>query len=189
MEKLSKFFKKKVISVKKFCIAFLTLIMLLTLAADTSSAYSDIATKDALVAYVGTEAFTKLTAGERQSCLNWLSKGGEMSLYCKSAVMKLVSLDPNAVTAEQRQALVYAASDCDVPPCAKAGNNTVIVEKNYDTGAAIIGGIIGIGIGLIIANNVGHHHYAPAPRPHHFRPAPFVMPPKPHHFSRQRRRH
>ena len=159
---------------KKFAIAFLALVLL---SVGVSAACAAVQAKDALIAYVGTEAFTKLNAGERQACVEWLAKGGAMGPECRKAVMRLIALAPGAVTVEQRQALVLAASDSVASVPVSNADTPVIVEKKDDTGAVIVGGLFGILAGLVIANNVGHHrHYAPVPpQP---RPPHFVRPPR-----------
>ena len=148
---------------KKLVIVFLSVVLLVI---GVSAACAAVQAKDVLIAYIGTEAFTKLDAGERQACVEWLIEGGAMGPECKKAVMKLIALDPGAVPVEQRQALSLAASDpVASTPITNAGT-PVIVEKKDDTGAVIVGGLFGILAGLVIANNVGHHrHYAPSP-PH-----------------------
>ena len=93
---------------KKLVVVFLSLVLL---SVGVSAACAAVQAKDALIAYVGTEAFTKLNAGERQACVEWLAEGGAMGPECKKAVMRLIALAPGAVTVEQRQALVLAASD------------------------------------------------------------------------------
>ena len=159
---------------KKFAIAFLALVLL---SVGVSAACAAVQAKDALIAYVGTEAFTKLNAGERQACVEWLAKGGTMGPECRKAVMRLIALAPGAVTVEQRQALALAASDSVASAPASNADTPVIVEKKDDTGAVIVGGLFGILAGLVIANNVGHHrHYAPAPPAP--RPPVFVRPPR-----------
>ena len=147
--------------------------------------------RDAMIAYTGTDAFTKLTSMERQACVDWLVHGGEMSEKCSKAVMKLVSYAPNAVSAEQRQALIAEAS----------GNNTVsqpepqptteeqpqIVKKNDDTGKIIAVGLLGVLAGLIIHNNVGHHKSTPSytpPEPPRHEPPHRNNPPQPQHLNR-----
>ena len=159
---------------KKFAIAFLSLVLF---SFGVSVACAAVLAKDALIAYVGTEAFTKLPSGERQACVEWLAEGGAMGPECKKAVMRLIALAPGAVTVEQRQALVLAASDSVASVPVSNADTSVIVEKKDDTGAVIVGGLLGILAGLVIANNVGHHrHYAPAPpQP---RPPHFVHPPR-----------
>ena len=159
---------------KKFAVVLLSAVLITV---GVSAACAAVQAKDALIAYVGTEAFTKLSAGERQACVEWLAEGGAMGPECKKAVMRLIALAPGAVTVEQRQALALAASD---PVASVPGGNSdtpVIVEKKDDTGAVIVGGLLGILAGLVIANNVGHHrHYAPAPS--HPRPPDMVRPPR-----------
>ena len=160
---------------KKFAIALLSIVFI---AVGVSVACAAVQAKDVLIAYVGNEAFTKLSAGERQACVEWLAEGGVMGPECKKAVMKLIALAPGAVTVEQRQVLALAASDSVASSPVSNADTPVIVEKKDDTGAVIVGGLFGILAGLVIANNVGHHrHYAPAPphpRPPEFRRGPHV---------------
>lgn len=159
---------------KKVVIVFLSVALI---AVGVSVACAAVQAKDALIAYVGTEAFTKLNAGERQACVEWLAEGGVMGPECKRAVMRLIALAPGAVTVEQRQALVLAASDSVASAPVSNADTPVIVEKKDDTGAVIVGGLFGILAGLVIANNVGHHrHYAPAPPAP--RPPVVVRPPR-----------
>ena len=159
---------------KKLVVAFLSLVLL---SIGVSAACAAVQAKDALIAYVGTEAFTKLNAGERQACVEWLAEGGAMGPVCREAVMRLIALAPGAVTVEQRQALVLAASDSVASAPVSNADTPVIVEKKDDTGAVIVGGLFGILAGLVIANNVGHHrHYAPAPPA--ARPPEFARPPR-----------
>jgi len=169
------FLRKDGEKMKKFAMLFLSVALIVLCA---GAAWSAIQAKDALIAYVGTEAFTKLNAGERQACVEWLAEGGAMGPECKKAVMRLIALAPGAVTVEQRQALVLAASDSVASSPVSKADTPVIVEKKDDTaGAAIVGGLFGILAGLVIANNVGHHrHYAPAPPAP--RPPAFARPPR-----------
>ena len=160
---------------KKFAIVFLSVVLIVF---GVSVACAAVQAKDALIAYVGTEAFTKLNAGERQACVGWLAEGGAMGAECKKAVMRLIAIAPSAVTVEQRQALIMVASDSVASTPVSSANTPVIVEKKDDNvDAAIVGGLFGILAGLVIANNVGHHrHYAPAPPAP--RPPDFARPPR-----------
>ena len=74
---------------KKLVVVFLSLVLL---SVGVSAACAVVQAKDALIAYVGTEAFTKLNAGERQACVEWLAEGGAMGPECKKAVMSLIAL-------------------------------------------------------------------------------------------------
>ena len=123
------------------------------------SAFAGSLARDAMVAYSGTEAFERLTPAERQACLSWLVRGGEMDELCRRAVMQLVSEAPNAVLPEQRQALIAEASGSEIvqetpPPPPPAPETPKIVKKD-NTGAIIAAGVVGIIAGMIIHNNVG----------------------------------
>lgn len=141
------------------------------------SANADTPAREGMIKYTGTDAFTKLSAEEREACTSWLVYGGEMNDKCKSAVMKLTTEAPDAVTAEQRQALIAAASGSTYTenkntaktpePVQEAPKQEIKKSKNYGGYAAVLG--LGILAGLIIHNNTKHHHNA-APEPP--RPAP-----------------
>ena len=125
------------------------------------SASADTLARDAMMTYTGTEAFTKLTSMERQACVDWLVHGGEMSEKCSKAVKKLVAYDPNAVTQEQRQALIaeasgysQTASDSEYSP-SRTENPPVIVKQEDNTGKYIAIGVLGVIAGMVIHNNVG----------------------------------
>lgn len=173
------------------------LAVLVIVGAWSCSAFADSLARDGMVAYSGTEAFERLTPSERQACVNWLVRGGEMDSLCRQAVMRLVSEAPDAVMPEQRQALIAEASGTEIvqetPP---PPPETPKVVKKDNTGAIIAAGVVGIIAGMIIHNNVGgsrrddpppHPHYRPAPpRPHPHagpppRPAPIRRPPTPVH--------
>ncbi len=158
---------------RKVTIVFLSVFLIII---GVNAACAAVQAKDALIAYVGTEAFTKLNAGERQACVEWLAEGGTMGAECKKAVMRLIALAPGAVTVEQRQALIQAASNSVSYVPVGGAETPVIVEKKDDTGAIIVGGLVGLLAGLVIANNNGgRHHYVPAPpcpRPPDFRRGP-----------------
>ena len=125
------------------------------------SASADSLARDAMMTYTGTNAFTKLTSMERQACVDWLVHGGDMSEKCCKAVKKLVAYDPNAVTPEQRQALIaeatgysesastqeYSPSRRETPP--------QIVKQEDNTGKYIAIGVLGVIAGMVIHNNVG----------------------------------
>ncbi|MBQ7221640.1 MAG: hypothetical protein IJS28_11750 [Synergistaceae bacterium] len=165
-----------------------TIIILALLAAITISTYpadADTLARDALIAYSGTEAFTKLEASERQACMEWLVRGGTMTAECSSAVMKLVSQAPDAVTPEQRQALIAEASGRTGTASAKPApvpetSEPQISKKNDDTGKIVAVGLLGVLAGLIIHNNVRHHKSSPSYTPEPPRPAPQVRPAPPH---------
>ena len=150
-------------------------------------ANADALARDALITYSGTDAFTKLESGERQACVEWLVRRGTMSEECSKAVMKLVALAPEAVTAEQRQALISEASG--EVKAASAGTATVpvpaeekpqITKKNDDSGKIVAIGLLGLLAGLVIHNNVKHHKSSPsyAPAPPRPAPAPDRRPPQ-----------
>ena len=81
-----------------------------------SAASADTLARDGMVAYSGTDAFTHLIPEERQACVNWLVHGGQMNELCSSAVMKMVTEAPDAVTPQQRQALIAEASGTTSTP-------------------------------------------------------------------------
>ena len=130
------------------------------------SASADTLARDAMVTYSGTSAFSRLSPSERQACVDWLVHGGEMSKKCSEAVMKLVSYAPDAVTPEQRQALIAEASG---ETYTEAPAQAAKISKQEDnTGKYIAIGVLGVIAGLIIHNNVGSSRrsepsYKPAP--------------------------
>ena len=139
-------------------------------------AFADTPAREGMIAYSGTEAFTKLTPDERQACTSWLVYGGEMDNACKNAVLKLTSEAPDAVSAEQRQALIAAASgNAESAPVAKAKKSAPVkqeepkaeVKKEDNTGKYIVAGVIGVILGMVIHNNVGgsRHNAAPVYQP------------------------
>ncbi|MBQ7544800.1 MAG: hypothetical protein IJT02_07655 [Synergistaceae bacterium] len=144
--------------------------LLVVIAAGACSASADTPAREGMIAYSGTEAFTKLTPEERQACTSWLVYGGEMNDDCKKATMKLIAEAPEAVTAEQRKALTAAASGNTVAaktPEAPKQEEPPVIKKD-DTGAKIAAiGLIAI-MGLVIHNNMKRHHrsepvYQPEP--------------------------
>ena len=182
-----------------------TIIILVLLAAITISTYPAYAgaeaydpAREAMITYTGSEAFTKLTKLERKACTEWLIHGGEMSEKCSKAVMKLVSLAPDEVTAEQRQALIAEASGYDTAAQTQPQTEEPpqIVKKEDNTGKYIAIGLLGVLAGLVIHNNVGHSKPAPSytppapPRhepPHRNSPQHVSRPPQqrqPQHVSR-----
>ena len=165
-------------------ILLLALIAVMTMG--VCSAYADTPAREGMIAYSGTDAFTHLTSEEREACTSWLVYGGEMSDLCKKATMKLIAEAPDAVTAEQRQALTAAASGVTVasqkPKEAPKEEPKAEIKKKDYTGHAIVLGL-GILAGLIIHNNTKHHRSAPAnppqpphPQPHRFSPHPAPTP-------------
>ena len=177
-------------------IIFLAVFITLTLGVCIASA--DTLARDAMITYSGTDAFTKLTSMERQACVDWLVHGGTMSERCSKAVMKLTSMAPNEVTAEQRQALIAEASGVTTAETAQAqtepqtqSEQPQIVKKEDNTGKYVAIGLLGVLAGLVIHNNVGHHKAAPSynppapprnnpPRVEHRAP----QPPRPQQVSR-----
>ena len=174
---MSRYNTMKGVIIMRKVIVFLAVCMLLITGA--CAACADTLARDAMITYTGTDAFTKLTSMERQACVNWLVHGGTMDEKCSKAVMKLVSRAPDAVTAEQRQALIAEASGIDDTVTA-SGTSTAqteseppqISKKDDDTGKIIAIGLLGVLAGLIIHNNVGNHKSAPSYRPAPPRPAP-----------------
>lgn len=163
-------------------------IVLSVMCVGVSCAFADTLARDALVSYTGTEAFTNLMPEERQACVSWLVHGGVMDEQCKGAVMKLVTEAPDAVSAEQRQALIAEASGVGSPgsePAVKTAKakkapepvktEQTTIKKDDDTaGKMVLAGVIGLIAGLVIHNNVGHksssHSAPPAYRPEPPRP-------------------
>lgn len=125
------------------------------------SASADSLARDAMMTYTGHDAFTKLTSMERQACVDWLVHGGDMSEKCCKAVKKLVAYAPDAVTPEQRQALIAEASGysetATSPEYSPARTETPpqIVKQEDNTGKYIAIGVLGVIAGMVIHNNVG----------------------------------
>ncbi|MBQ7154523.1 MAG: hypothetical protein IJR85_03075 [Synergistaceae bacterium] len=144
-------------------------------------AFADTPAREGMIAYSGTEAFTKLAPDERQACTSWLVYGGEMDNACKNAVLKLTSEAPDAVTAEQRQALIAAASGnastttAKTPAPVKQEEPKTEIKKDDNTGKYLAAGVLGVVLGMVIHNNVGHRHRnnaSPVYQPEPPRPAP-----------------
>jgi hypothetical protein len=142
-------------------------------------AFADTPAREGMIAYSGTEAFTKLAPDERQACTSWLVYGGDMSDACKNAVLKLTSEAPDAVTAEQRQALIAAASGkvttAKTSTPAKQEEPKTEIKKDDNTGKYLAAGVLGVILGMVIHNNVGHrsrNNAAPVYQPEPPRPAP-----------------
>ena len=153
------------------------------------SASADTPAREGMIAYSGTEAFTKLTPEEREACTSWLVYGGEMNDDCKRATMKLIAEAPEAVTAEQRKALTAEASGNAASaktPEPPVQQEPTTIKKDDNTGKYIAVGLLGVLAGLIIHNNVGHHHKA-APSEPPYRPEP--PRPAPNHNRRPPSRH
>lgn len=159
----------------------LSLTVITLLIAGTSVAFADDEARDAMIAYAGTDTFSKLLPEERQACMMWVAEGGKMSETCRGAVVRMISEDPDAVTPSQRKALLAAASgtvSASKPkaPAPAPAENTTTIKKSDNTGAIIAVGIIGIIAGMVIHNNWPRHRnsepsYGPPPPPHH-QPAP-----------------
>ena len=188
---------------KKIIISVSVLIFVMTCA---FSASADTLARDAMIKYSGTEAFTNLTPAERESCVNWLVYGGTMNDDCKAAVMKLTAQAPEAVTSEQREALIAEASgqitttsSTSTSTTSKSRTKTkstttqapkeetpTISKNNDNTGTLVAVGLLGVLAGLIIHNNVKHRSgpvytpEPPRPAPNDRRaPAGNNMPPQP----------
>ena len=162
------------------------LAVLVVMTMGVCSAYADTPAREGMIAYSGTEAFTHLTAEEREACTSWLVYGGEMSDACKKATMKLIAEAPDAVTAEQRKALTAAASgntgDTDGTSTAQKPKEApqekpkaeISKKKDYTGHAVVLG--LGILAGFIIHNNSKHHNHratpANPPQPQRFAPQP-----------------
>lgn len=152
--------------------------------AGTSSAFAadyDEA-RDAMIAYSGTEAFTKLLPEERQACMYWVYEGGEMNETCRGAVRTLIAEAPDAVTNSQRKALLAAASGHTSRSRSQPIEEKKKSEVQKDnTGGLIAAGVAAVILGLVIHNNIGRSHsrpsYGPPPPPppygHH---APHMPP-------------
>ena len=132
--------------------------------------------REAMVAYSGTEAFTRLTAEERQACTGWLVYGGTMSEECRKAVIRLVSDAPDAVTPEQRQALLAEASgtsgNTEAPqrdtarkpsssPAPLSEDRTPTIKKSDTAGKIVAAGVAALLIGLVLHNNTKRHRNGP----------------------------
>ena len=185
----------------KRAIIFLAVFMLLVTGMYSASA--DTLARDAMVTYSGTSAFSRLSPSERQACVEWMVHGGEMSEKCSKAVMKLVSYAPDAVTPEQRQALIAEASgetyteSIPAPAPARTETPPQIVKQEDNTGKYIAIGVLGVIAGMVIHNNVGGsrrsepscrpappRHYPPRYAPHHVSRPPVRHPNPPRPVSR-----
>ncbi len=161
----------------------LSVIAVVIIGSSTAFAYDENEAREAMIAYSGTEAFTKLLPEERRACMLWVSDGGKMSETCRSAVTRLISEEPDAVTPAQRKALLSAAAGINVQPSAKTtaktptpppSNNDTVIKNDDNTGAIIVAGIVGLIAGMIIHNNWPRHSSRPSyiPAPYHHRPYP-----------------
>ena len=167
---------------KKFFLA-LSAISLVIIFSSISFAYTEDDARDALIVYSGTEAFTHLLPEERSACMAWVADGGYMSELCRSAITKLLSEAPNAVSPEHRQALLAAASGrtesspsytpsrkpsytpspsrARVPapapertPAPQPSSGGTVIREKDNTGAIIAAGIVGVIAGMVIHNNL-----------------------------------
>ena len=162
----------------------IVILLAVMLAVGVCPAFADTAAREGMIAYSGSEAFTRLSPEEREACTSWLVYGGEMSAECKRATMKLISEAPEAVTAEQRQALTAEASGnvTTVKAPEPVKQETTTIKKSDNTGKYVAIGLLGVLAGLVIHNNVGHKHKAapsePAYRPEPPRPVNDRRPPE-----------
>lgn len=165
---------------KKFLLS-LSAISLVIIFSSISFAYTEDDARDALIVYSGTEAFTHLLPEERSACMAWVADGGYMSELCRSAITKLISEAPNAVSHEHRQALLAAASGrtesspsytpsrkpsytpsrARVPapapertPAPQPSSGGTVIREKDNTGAIIAAGIVGVIAGMVIHNNL-----------------------------------
>ncbi|MBQ7169905.1 MAG: hypothetical protein IJR63_08405 [Synergistaceae bacterium] len=171
----------------------LSVISLVIIGSSMAFASTEDEARDALITYSGTEAFANLLPEERRACMTWVAEGGIMTETGRSAVTKLISEAPDAVTPSQRKALLAAASGITVQPSAKTpqpAKSDTVIKKDDNTGAIIVAGIVGIIAGMIIHNNWPRHTsdtvYYPSPAPPHrdYRvPPQHSRPPQP--VSRQ----
>ena len=143
----------------------------------------------AMITYSGTNAFANLLPEERQACMYWVSAGGQMNETCKSAVHKLITEEPDAVTPSQRRALLAVASGTVSARRSQTYPQPVPEKQpksieNDNTGALIAAGVAAVVLGLVIHNNMGssHHHRGYGPPPPRYRPVPRYhrMPPPRH---------
>lgn len=160
----------------------LTVIALVTVG--TSMAFADDEAREAMIAYSGTDAFTKLLPEQRQACMYWVAEGGKMSEACRGAVVRLITDDPEAVTPSQRKALLWAASgNASAPastttstqPAPSQSETPTQISKSDNTGAIIAAGVIGIIAGMVIHNNWPRNRDSRpsySPPPPHYRPTP-----------------
>ena len=159
------------------------------------SANADSLARDAMVTYSGTSAFSRLSPSERQACVDWLVHGGEMSEKCSKAVNKLVSYAPDAVTPEQRQALIDEASGysqtASAPEYSPARTETPpqIVKQEDNTGKYIAIGVLGVIAGLVIHNNIGSSSSSSRSSYRHGDPRYYPHGRTPPHVSRPPVRH
>lgn len=170
---------------RKFFLTLSVISLVICCSSNAFAAYTEDEARNALITYSGTEAFTKLLPEERRACMLWVSEGGYMSELCRSAVTRLISEAPDAVTPSQRKALLAAASGITVQPSAQApqpANTDTVIVKEDNTGAIIAAGVVGVIAGMIIHNNWPRSRhdtvYYPAP-PRHYRPAPYHRAPAP----------
>lgn len=160
---------------------FLTLSVIVIISAFSSTAFAyEETARDAMIAYSGTKTFAALLPEERQACMFWVAEGGTMSETCRSAVTRLISEEPDAVTPRQRRELLAAAAggkSASKPPVKPATTEKPKVIVKDNTGAIIAAGVLGIVAGMVIHNNLPSRHVhhrpgPPPPPPHHHRPGP-----------------
>ena len=164
----------------------LSVISLVIIGSSMAFASTEDEARDALITYSGTDAFADLFPEERRACMAWVAEGGYMNELCRSAITKLISDAPNAVTPSQRKALLAVSSGKIVSSPASTtptSSGQTTITKDDNTAAVIAAGVVGIIAGMVIHNNWPRHKsdtvYYPAPSPH-YRPAP----PTPHHAPR-----
>ena len=163
----------------------LSVLGLVIIFSSASFAYSEEEARDALIIYSGTESFANLLPEERRACMLWVSEGGYMTELCRSAVTRLISEDPNAVTLSQRKALLAAAAGRTESPSPRpAQSGGTVIKESDNTGPVIAAGVIGVIAGMVIHNNLPRDRdrcrdtvYYPAPRYH--RPPPCRSAPRP----------
>ena len=185
---------------KKFLLA-LSVISLVIIFSSIAFANTEDEARDALIIYSGTEAFANLLPEERRACMSWLAQGGYMNELCRSAVTRLISDDPDAVSPSQRRALLRVASGKSVSSSSTpTSSGGTVIRESDNTGSLIAAGIVGVIAGMVIHNNLPrdrgrdivcypapprYHrplHYKPIP---HYKPAPHYRPaphrPAPHY--------
>ena len=146
----------------------LALTVITLLISGTSVAFADDEARDAMITYSGTNAFTNLLPEERMACMTWVSEGGKMSEACRSAVLKLISEAPDAVTSSQRKASGTVSEAKAKAPAPVSADTGPTIKKSDNTGAIIAAGVIGIIAGMVIHNNWPRHKdsrpsYGPPP--------------------------
>ena len=160
----------------------LSAISIVIAASSMAFAYDEDEARNALIAYSGTEAFGRLYPEEKRACMSWVSEGGYMDDTCSSAVTRLITEDPDAVTQSQRRALLAAASgrtssESAQPAPQPIREKEVVIEKSDNTGTVIAAGVAGVIAGMVIHNNLPREKektvYYPVPeKPQRHRPEP-----------------